>query len=287
VRDIDDIGAVFVADRGGRPVLVRDVADVRIGPAPKRGTASHNGEPAVVLGIQKQPGANTLALTQAIDAALADIQATLPTGMSISGNLFRQADFIEVSIGNLGVALRDGVILVIAIVFAFLFSARATAITLTAIPLSLVASILAMKAAGIGINTMTIGGMVIALGVLMDDAIMVVENISRRLRINASLPEAERRGTLAVVYGATREIQNVMVFTTLIIVLVTLPIFFLVGVEGRLIQPLGFAYVVAMLASTVVAITVTPVLCSLFLGKSKMVREVRESKVPSCRAGGW
>lgn len=279
VRDIDDIGAVFVADRGGRPVLVRDVADVRIGPAPKRGTASHNGEPAVVLGIQKQPGANTLALTQAIDAALADIQATLPTGMSISGNLFRQADFIEVSIGNLGVALRDGVILVIAIVFAFLFSARATAITLTAIPLSLVASILAMKAAGIGINTMTIGGMVIALGVLMDDAIMVVENISRRLRINASLPETERRGTLAVVYGATREIQNVMVFTTLIIVLVTLPIFFLVGVEGRLIQPLGFAYVVAMLASTVVAITVTPVLCSLFLGKSKMVREVRESKV--------
>lgn len=279
IRDVDDIGVIFLAERGDRPVLLRDLADVRIGPAPKRGTASHNGEPAVVLGIQKQPGANTLALTAAIDATLADIQLSLPAGMEISGELFRQSDFIEVSIGNLGIALRDGVILVIAIVFAFLLSARATLITLTAIPLSLVASVLAMKAAGIGINTMTIGGMVIALGLLVDDAIIVVENIARRLRSNASLPEALQRTTFTVVYSATREIQSAVVFATLIIVLVTLPIFFLVGVEGRLIQPLGFAYVVAMLASLLVAVTVTPVLCSLFLTRSSVAGEARESKL--------
>lgn len=277
IRSIDDIGAIFLAERAGRPVLVRDVAEVRIGPAPKRGTASYNGQPAVVLGIQKQPGANTLALTRSIDATLADIQATLPAGMTLSGDLFRQSDFIEVGIRNLAGALRDGAILVIAIVFAFLFSARATAITVLAIPLSLVAAVLGMKAAGIGINTMTLGGMVIALGVLVDDAIIVVENIVRRLQLDAIRPVAERRGTLAVACSATREIQGVVVFATLIVVLVTLPMFFLTGVEGRLIQPLGFAFVVAMLASLVVAVTITPVLASLWLGRSRMVRETREA----------
>jgi CzcA family heavy metal efflux pump len=279
VRDTGDLGAIFLAERGGRPVLVRDVADVVLGPAPKRGSAAHNGEPAVVLGIQKQPGANTLALTRQIDRVLADIQGTLPEGMTISANLFRQSDFIEVGIGNLGVALRDGVILVVAIVFAFLLSARATGITLLAIPLSLVVAILAMKAAGIGINTMTLGGMAIALGALVDDAIIVVENIVRRMRENSERPPERRRGTFDVVLGATREIQGSVVFATVIIVLVFAPIFFLTGVEGRLMQPLGFAYVVALIASLAVAVTVTPVLCSLLLPRSKIVREAHESRL--------
>ncbi|TAK38643.1 MAG: efflux RND transporter permease subunit [Lysobacteraceae bacterium] len=279
VREADDIGAVFVARRGDRPVLVRDVADVRIGAAPTRGTAAFNGKPAVVVGIQKQPGANTLALTQEIDRVLKGIQATLPEGMTISANLFRQSDFIKVGIGNLGKAIVEGMVLVVAIVFAFLLSARATAITLLAIPLSLVVAILAMKAAGIGINTMTLGGMAIALGALVDDAIIVVENIVRRLRGNAALPEAERRGVIPVVFAATREIQGSVVFATVIIVLVFLPIFVLTGVEGRLMQPLGFAYVVSLLASLAVAVTVTPVLCSLLLPQSRIVRESRESRL--------
>jgi CzcA family heavy metal efflux pump len=279
VRDPEDISRAFVVQRGERAVLVGDVAEVRTGPAPTRGAAAFNGEPAVVLGIQKQPGANTLALTRAIDAALADIQPTLPAGMQISSRLFRQADFIEVGIDNLGAALRDGLILVIAIVFVFLLSARATLITLLAIPLSLAASIIAMKAVGIGINTMTLGGMVIALGALVDDAIIVVENAVHRLRDNAALPPAQRRGTVAVVYGATREIQSSVVFATVVIVLVFLPVFFLTGVEGRLMQPLGFAYVVALVASLAVAMTVTPVLCSLWLPGSKTVRESRESRL--------
>ncbi len=275
----DDIADIFLAERGGRPVTVADVAEVGIGPAPTRGTASYNGEPAVVLGIQKQPGANTLALTRVIDQTLAEIQASLPEGMVLSGDLFRQADFIEVSISNLAGALRDGAILVIAIVFVFLARLRATAITVLAIPLSLVVAILAMQAAGIGINTMTLGGMVIALGVLVDDAIIVVENIVRRLRLNSVLPEGEQRTTLEVVRSATREIQGVVVFATLSVVLVMLPMFALTGVEGRLIQPLAFAYVIAMLASLVVAITVTPVLASLLLTPGRVEKRLRESRL--------
>lgn len=279
VREAAEVGEVFVAQRGERPVLVRDVAEVRVGAAPTRGTAAFNGRPAVVVGIQKQPGANTLALTQDIDRVLGDIQASLPEGMKVSANLFRQSDFIEVGIGNLGKAIVEGMVLVIAIVFAFLLSARATGITLLAIPLSLVAAILAMKAAGIGINTMTLGGMAIALGALVDDAIIVVENIVRRLRENASLAETEQRGVMQVVFAATREIQGSVVFATIIIVLVFLPIFFLTGVEGRLMQPLGFAYVVSLLASLAVAVTVTPVLSSLLLPRSRIMRETREPRL--------
>lgn len=279
VQHIDDIARVFVVQRGERPVLVGDVAEVTIGAAPSRGTASFNGEPAVVIGIQKQPGANTLALTRQIDIVLDDIQTSLPEGMTISANLFRQSDFIGVSIGNLGRAIIEGMVLVVAIVFAFLLSGRATMITLLAIPLSLAAAILAMKAAGIGINTMTLGGMAIALGALVDDAIIVVENIVRRMRENATLPTERQQGLLPLVLAATREIQGSVVFATLIIALVFLPIFALSGVEGRLMQPLGFAYVVSLLASLVVAVTITPVLCSLLLPKSKIVREGHESRL--------
>ncbi|MBL8454148.1 MAG: efflux RND transporter permease subunit, partial [Zoogloea sp.] len=254
------------------------VAEVGIGAAPKRGVGSHNGKPAVVLGIQKQPGANTLELTARLDLILADIQAGLPAGMKIERHIFRQADFIDTSIDNLLVALRDGVILVVAIVFAFLLSARATLITLVAIPLSLVAAILSMKAFGATINTMTLGGMAIALGALVDDAIIVVENIVRRLRENLAQPASEQATVLQVVFEATREIQGSIVFATLIIMLVFMPLFFLTGVEGRLMVPLGFAYVVSLAASLLVAITLTPVLAALVLPRARLVRHNLEPR---------
>lgn len=278
IATLADIGETVVARRDGQAVLVRHVAEVAIGPAPTRGVGAHNGMPAVVLGIQKQPGANTLELTERLDATLEDIQAGLPEGMKIERHIFRQADFIRVSIDNLNKALIEGVVLVIAIVFAFLLSARATAISLVAIPLSLVAAILAMKAMGATINTMTLGGMAIALGALVDDAIIVVENIVRRLRENRARPAGQQVSTLHLVYEATREIQGSIVFATLIIMLVFLPLFFLSGVEGRLMAPLGLAYVVSLAASLAVAVTVTPVLAALLLPNSKTVRESIEPR---------
>ncbi|MDO9387639.1 MAG: efflux RND transporter permease subunit, partial [Thiobacillus sp.] len=278
IEVLDDIADTVVARRNGQAVLVRHVAEVNIGPAPTRGVGSHNGKPAVVLGIQKQPGANTLDLTDRLDATLEEIQSGLPKGMKIERHIFRQADFIRVSIDNLMKALVEGAILVVIIVFAFLLSARATAISLIAIPLSLVAAILSMKALGATINTMTLGGMAIALGALVDDAIIVVENIVRRLRENRAKPAEQQVNILHLVYEATREIQGSIVFATLIIMLVFLPLFFLSGVEGRLMAPLGLAYVVSLAASLVVAITVTPVLAALLLPNSKTVRESIEPR---------
>ena len=278
IEALSDIAATVVARRDGLPVLVGHLAEVDIGPAPARGTGARNGKPAVILGIQKQPDANTLELTDRLDAKLAEIQSGLPGGMQIDRNIFRQADFIRVSIDNLLNALLDGAFLVVAIVFAFLLSARATAISLVAIPLSLVAAILAMKALGASLNTMTLGGMAIALGALVDDAIIVVENIVRRLRENRLKAAAEQAATLHVVFEATREIQASIVFATLIIMLVFLPLFFLSGVEGRLMAPLGLAYVVSLAASLLVAITVTPVLSALLLPNSKIVRAGSEPR---------
>lgn len=279
VHSLEDIGATVVAMRGGEPVLVRHLAAVKMGPAMMRGTAAHNGQAAVVLGIQKQPGANTLELTERLDRVLVNIQASLPEGMEIENHLFRQADFISVSIDNLLEALRDGAILVVAIVFIFLASGRATAIILVALPLSLLAAVLVLKAMGATINTMTLGGLAIALGALVDDAIIVVENIVRRLRENRHKPSAQQASTLQVVLEATREIQGSIVFATIIIMLVFLPLFFLSGVESRLMQPLGLAYIVALAASLLVAITVTPVLSSLFLKHSRVVDSDHETKL--------
>ncbi len=279
VRSPADIGNTLVAMRGGEPVLVRHLAEVKIGPAPMRGTAAHNGQPAIVLGIQKQPGANTLELTERLDRVLANIQASLPEGMEIESHLFRQADFISVSIDNLLLALRDGAILVVAIVFIFLASGRATAITLVALPLSLLAAVLVLKAMGATINTMTLGGLAIALGALVDDAIIVVENIVRRMRENQQRPKEQQTPILQVVLKATREIQASIVFATIIIMLVFLPLFFLSGVESRLMQPLGLAYIIALAASLLVAVTVTPVLCTLFLPHSRMVTGGHETRL--------
>jgi len=273
VQRPEDIAETLVGVRDGEPVLVRHIAKVGIGAAPKRGEGSYNAAPAVVLGIQKQPGVNTLELTRRVDTVLDDVQASLPQGMTIHRHIFRQADFIEVAVHNLVAALRDGAILVVAILFAFLVSVRPTLITVLAIPLSLVTSLLALKAVGATINTMTLGGMAIAVGALVDDAIVDVENVLRRLRENARRPAHARRPSLAVVYEGSKEIRRSIVFATGIIILVFLPLFFLSGVEGRLLRPLGFAYVVSLAASLVVALTVTPALCSLVLvGKNVLDR---------------
>ncbi|HYN09793.1 MAG TPA: efflux RND transporter permease subunit [Vicinamibacterales bacterium] len=287
VRSIDDLGQSVIGLRGGRPVLIRDVATVQVGEALKRGEGSHNGKPAVILGIQKQPAQNTIDLTRALDAALDDIQTGLPAGMKIDKRLFRQADFIEIAIHNLLIALRDGGLLVVLTVLLFLANLRAAAISLVAIPLSLVAAIFGLELGGFTINSMTLGGMAIAVGALVDDAIIAVENVFRRLREQSTVGESERRRTLDVVYTATAEIRGSIVFATVIILLVFLPIFFLSGVEGRLLQPLGYAYVIALVASLVVALTVTPVLCAVLLPRTKAVRTGHEPRVIRALKSGY
>ena len=269
IESQSDIEQTVIANRGGTPVLVQDIADVEVGPALRRGTAAFNGRSGVVLGIQKQPNTNTLELTDDLDRVINDINQSLPEGMTLQTDTFRQSDFIETSIGNLNSALRDGAILVVAIMFIFLFSARATGIALVAIPLSLLVAVLTIRHFGGSLNTMTLGGMTIALGALVDDAIIVVENVVKRLRENLAKPAAEQLSKLKVIAGATREIESSIVFATFIIVLVFLPLFFLQGVEGRLLQPLGVAYIVSILASLLVAITITPVLSYYGLSGSK------------------
>ena len=266
-----DIGATVVKIRDTVPVLVRDLGSVQIGAAVKRGDGSHNAKPAVIIGIQKQPGANTLELTEQIDATLDDIQRALPQGMTIHRNLFRSADFIEQSLRNLFRALLEGAGLVIVVVVVFLMNVRAAAITLLALPLSLLAAVVALDRFGLSINSMSLGGLAIAIGELVDDAIIDVENVVRRLRENATLPPGGRKSALEIVYDASTEIRQSVVFATAIVALVFLPLFLLGSVEGRLLRPLGFAYVVALTASLVVALTVTPVLCSWLLPNSKSI----------------
>ncbi len=271
VRTEEEIGGVVIAARKGRPIFVRDVATVVVGAELKRGEGSHNAKPAVVIGIQKQPGTNTLELTKVVDETLNDIQRTLPAGMKIHRDLFRGADFIERALDNLTRALRDGAILVAIIVVLFLFNIRAAVITLVALPLSLVTAILAMSWFGFTINSMTLGGLAIAIGELVDDAIIDVENVIRRLRENATLPVESQRGAIDVIYHASVEIRSSVVFATIIVVLVFLPLFALTSIEGRLLRPLGFAYITSLLASLVVALTVTPVLCSFILPRAKSI----------------
>lgn len=257
-RTADDFGDVIVGEQGGLPVLAREVGTIRIGEGLKRGTGSYNGKPAVILALQKQPGANTLELTERLETQFAAIQKTLPKGMVLETKVFRQSDFIERAVGNVQTALVEGLVLVSIIVLLFLASWRATLVTLAAIPVSVVSAIIAVNMVGGTINTMTLGGLAIALGVLVDDAIIVVENIVRRLRLNA---ESETQmSKLEVVASATSEVQGSIVYATLIILLVFLPLFGLTGIEGRLLQPLALAYGVALLASLFVALTLTPVL---------------------------
>jgi CzcA family heavy metal efflux pump len=259
---LEAIGQIAVTARSGRPIFIRDVAELRLGAALKRGEGSHNARPAVIVGVTKQPGANTLELTRRLDATLDEIQASLPPGMLIDRQVFRQADFIERALANLARALRDGAFLVVLVVAVFLLNLRAALITLLAIPLSVVTAVIAMTWFGQTVNSMSLGGLAIAIGELVDDAIIDVENVMRRLRENGG-----RRPLLDVVYDASREIRGSVVFATAIVILVFLPLFALSSVEGRLLAPLGFAYITSLLASLFVALTVTPALCFLFLKK--------------------
>jgi len=277
VQSLEDIEKTVVGLPNGTPVRIGDVADVQIGPTPRFGTASVNAEPAVVLSIQKQPNANTLELTGRIDGELARLQETLPEGMEINRGIFRQADFISSAVDNVVEALRDGALLVVVILFVFLWNFRTTAISVLAMPLSLAIAVMTMLLLGISINTMTLGGMAIAIGALVDDAIIFVENAYRRLRENRRLPERERRPALSVVDDAAQEIRDPILKATIIISIVFVPLFFLSGVEGRMLQPLGFAYIVSILASLVVAVTVTPVLCSFLLPEAPFMDRERES----------
>ena len=269
IGSADDIAQAVVAVRDGVPILVGQVAEVEIGAAIRRGAGSSDAEPAVVMGIQKQPGANTLELTARVDRELDAIQATLPEGMVIERNKVRQADFIDTAVSNVSVALRDGAILVAVIIFLFLFNVRATLISLASLPVSLLVAIIVLDAMDITVNTMTLGGLTIAIGALVDDAIIDVENVVRRLRENAALPAETRRSADDVIFDASREVRGSIVFATLIVMLVFIPLFFLSGVEGRLLRPLGLAYLVAIFASLVVALTLTPALCAYVLSRTR------------------
>jgi copper/silver efflux system protein len=263
VTSLEDLGRTVVGERAGAPVMLEDVADLRFGEAIRRGEAAVDGKHAVVLKVQKQPQANTLEVTRRLDAALDDIGKSLPKGVSLYRKGFRQADFIRVALSNVMTVLRDGAVLVAIVLALFLMSWRTTLISLVALPLSLLVGLLVLRYSGASINTMVLGGFAIAIGELVDDAIIDVENVYRRLRENIALPSEQRRPLFDVVYEGSREIRSSVVFATAIILLVFAPLFFLSGIEGRLLRPLGIAYVTSIAASLVVALTVTPVLCLL------------------------
>lgn len=269
VRSVDDISGTLIKYHNQFPVTIGDVAEVRMGPAPKRGTGADGGSPAVVMTVQKAPGTNTLAITERIDAMLDELDVSLPDGLHVNRQIFRQADFIDVSVNNVVHALRDAAIVVAIILILFLLNARTTIITLTAIPLSLAVGILVLDWLDMTINVMTLGGLAIAVGSLVDDAIIDVENVFRRLNENAAKPSSKRRPRLDVILDASNEIRPAMVFATVIIVLAFLPLMFLEGIEGRFFRPLGIAFGVSILASLLVALTVTPAMCRFLMrGKS-------------------
>jgi len=257
---IDELKQTVVAYRNNTPIRLGDVATVEFGARIKRGDAGTNGKPAVIISVQKQPGASTLDLTEQVDAAVAELQKTLPPDVEINPRLFRQASFIDASIGNVTAALRDGAILVAIVLFLFLLNFRTTFITLTAIPLSFIVTFLILYAFGISVNTMTLGGLAVAIGELVDDAIVDVENVFRRLRENRLIENP--RPSLEVIYKASLEVRSSIVYATVIVALVFIPLFALSGVEGRLLAPLGLAYITALVASLFVSLTVTPVLAS-------------------------
>jgi len=268
--DVEQMGRAVIKTVDGVPVTLEDVADVKIGSQePKLGLASERGKPAVLVTVSKQPQTGTIELTEKLIAALDDVQKNLPPNVKISTDIFRQSRFIDSSIDNVKSSLYEGAIFVIIVLFLFLANVRTTLISLVTLPLALVVAILTLHYLGLSINTMSLGGMAIAIGSLVDDAIVDVENVWKRLRENRLLPEGERRSVLEVVFEASKEVRMPILNSTLIIVVSFVPLFFLSGMEGRMLVPLGIAFIVALFASTFVALTLTPVLCSYLLGNTK------------------
>jgi len=274
--DIDELGKSFIKSLNGKPVLVNDVAEVKVGAAVKMGYASQNAKPSVILSISKQPNTNTLNLTENIEKNLDELRKTLPPDVVLDSKIFRQADFIEKSVNNVQRALIEGGIFVVIILFLFLGSFRTTIISVITIPISLLGAIIVLKMLGFNINTMTLGGMAIAIGSLVDDAIIDVENVYKRLRQNHKLPKKERESAFHVVFEASKEIRASIIYATLIIIVAFVPLFFLSGMEGRMLKPLGIAYIVSLCISTLVAMTLTPLLCKLLLSNEKYL--IRKEK---------
>ena len=277
---VDQIAKAVVRSNGvsGAPILLEDIADVQVGAKlPKLGTASERGKHAVLLTVTKQPATSTLELTDKLEASLQDLQKNLPADVKVSTDIFRQSRFIESSIGNVQKSLLEGGIFVVIVLFLFLANVRTTIISLVTLPLSLIASILALHYMGFTINTMSLGGMAIAIGSLVDDAIVDVENVYKRLHENRLKPAGEQLPILEVVFNASKEVRMPILNSTLIIIVSFVPLFFLSGMEGRMLVPLGIAFIVALAASTVVALTVTPVLCSYLLGKEKIKKQNNEN----------
>ena len=269
-NDADAIGRAVVKMDGDAPITLASIAEIRAGAkAPKLGLASHRGKPAVLMTVTKQPNASTIELTAKLDKAVEDLKTQIPADINVATDIFRQQKFIDSSIDNIKKSLYEGALFVIIVLFFFLMNVRTTLISLITIPLSLVVSILTLKFMGLTINTMSIGGMAIAIGSLVDDAIVDVENVFKHLRQNRRLPEPERKSVIEVVFNASREVRLPILNSTFIIVVSFVPLFFLTGMEGRMLRPLGIAFITALFASTLVALTLTPVLCSYLLGGDK------------------
>lgn len=277
-EDVQEMARAVIKTAGGVPIVLEDVADVRIGAQqPKLGLASEKGKPAVLITVTKQPNTGTIELTEKLEAALKDLQKNLPPDVRVSTDTFRQSRFIESSISNVQHSLYEGAIFVVIVLFLFLANVRTTLISLVTLPLSLVVAVLVLHYMGLSINTMSLGGMAIAIGSLVDDAIVDVENVWKHLRQNRMLPAGERRPVREVVFNASREVRMPILNSTLIIIVSFVPLFFLSGMEGRMLVPLGIAFIVALFASTVVALTLTPVLCSYLLGGEKKEGLPREA----------
>ena len=276
--DLEELGATFIKTVNGKPVVVSDVADVVIGSGVKFGYASQNGKPAVILSVSKQPNINTLKVTENIERNLAEIKKSLPVDVKMDTKIFRQADFIESSVNNVGEALIEGALFVAIILFIFLGSFRTTIISIIAIPLSLLGSVIVLYFLDMNINTMTLGGMCIAIGSLVDDAIIDVENVYKRLRQNHQLPKEKQQSSFNIIFDASCEIRASILNATFIIIVAFIPLFFLSGMEGRMLKPLGVAYIVSLFVSLIVAMTVTPILCKIILSNEKQLdKNTKES----------
>ncbi len=267
--NLEELGNTYIKSVNGNPVRVNDIADVKLGSAVKMGYASHNAKPSIIVSVSKQPNTNTLVVSEKIEEKLENIKKTLPPDVTIDTKIFRQADFIETSVYNVQEALLEGAALVMIILILFLGSFRTTVISLLAIPLSLLGAVIVLYLLGMNINTMSLGGMAIAIGSLVDDAIIDVENVFKRLRQNFQLPKEQRQNAFTVVYEASKEIRASILNATMIIIVAFIPLFFLSGMEGRMLKPLGIAYIVSLFMSLLVAMTLTPLLSKLMLSDEK------------------